>query len=156
LITCAHVTGEFGDLEPELGIEATMLLCDAAQSVGGKLYVLGGGWSQIAPHPGGAGYNMALAIKLTVPWDRANEQFHLRAALITADGEQVDFGAGPVSADGELEVGRPVGLRPGTPLDSTLALNFSGLPLVPGGYVWQLEVGDQVVARAPFRVLDAA
>jgi hypothetical protein len=146
------VSDDFGDLQSGPGIEATMLLCDAAQSVGGKLYVLGGGWSQMGPQAPPGGFAMALAIKLNVPWDRANEQFHLRAMLVTADGQPVDFGGGPVQADGQLEVGRPVGLRPGTPLDSTLALNFSGLALQPGGYVWELEVGGQIIARSAFRV----
>jgi hypothetical protein len=146
------VTGDREDLPTPLGIEATMLLCDAAQSVAGKLYVLGGGWSQIGPPVPGTGFNMALAIKLDIPWDRANQQFRMRAALVTDDGEDVDLGGGPVAAEGELEVGRPPGLRPGTPLDSTLALNFAGLALAPGGYVWQLEVDGHVLARAPFRV----
>jgi hypothetical protein len=35
-------------MEPVSGPEVTMLLCDAAQAVDGKLYVLGGGWSQLA------------------------------------------------------------------------------------------------------------
>jgi hypothetical protein len=146
------MTGDLDATTAPLGIEATMLLCDAAQSVAGKLYVLGGGWSQIGPPVAGAGFNMALAIKLNIPWDRANEQFHMRAALVTDDGQAVELGAGPVAADGQLEVGRPPGLRPGTPLDSTLALNFAGLELAPGGYVWQLEVNGAVLARAPFRV----
>lgn len=135
-----------------LGIDATMLLCDSAQAVAGKLYVLGGGWSQIGP-PQPAGFTMALAIRLTVPWDRANEQFRMRAALVTADAEPVDLGGGPISAEGDFEVGRPPGLRPGTPLDSTLALNFAGLTLEPGGYVWQLELGGDIVARTAFRVV---
>jgi hypothetical protein len=151
-LRCRLVTGDLDELE-RLGIGATMLLCDAAQSVGGKLYVLGGGWSQIGPQAPPGGYSMALAIKLTVPWDRANEQFHMRASLVTADGDAVDFGGSPVAADGQLEVGRPAGLRPGTPLDSTLALNFAGLTLDPGGYVWELEVAGHALARAPFRVM---
>jgi hypothetical protein len=140
------------DVPAPLGIEATMLLCDAAQSVAGKLYVLGGGWSQIGPPVEGAPFTMALAIKLGIPWDRANEQFRMRAVLVTDDGEPVDAGGGPIAAEGQLEVGRPPGLRPGTPLDSTLALNFAGLELGPGGYVWQLEIDGHVLARTPFRV----
>ena len=150
------MTGDLDDLSAPLGIGATMLLCDAAQSVAGKLYVLGGGWSQISPPVPGGGLNMALAIKLDIPWDRANQQFRMRAALVTDDGDAVELGAGPVAAEGELEVGRPPGLRPGTPLDSTLALNFAGLALTPGGYVWQLEVDGHVLARTPFRVAGGA
>src|SRR5215204_1975702 len=134
-----------------------MLLCDAAQSVGGKLYVLGGGWSQVPAAAFAAGQSMALAIALAVPWDQANEAFEIVARLTTQDGDAVevpdpDGGSNPVEARGQLEVGRPAGLKRGTPLDSTLALNFAGLPLGSGGYVWELLVNDDVKARTPFRV----
>lgn len=128
-----------------------MLLCDAADAVGGKLYIIGGGWSQIlAPN---APVNMALAVKLAVPWDQANERISIQASLLTEDGKPVDLGEGPFSAGGELEVGRPPGLKRGTPLDAPFVLNFAGLVLIPGGYVWELEIDNQVKARAPFRVL---
>jgi hypothetical protein len=134
-----------------VGIEATMLLCDAAESVGGKLYILGGGWSQIyAPN---TPMNMALAVKLSIPWDLANEQITFAASLVTEDENPVDLGVGPVRAEGGLEVGRPPGIKRGTPLDATFVLNFPGVALQPGGYVWKLEIGDEVKARTPFRVL---
>ena len=128
-----------------------MMLCDAAQSMGGKLYILGGGWTQIMlvdPLP-----PMALAVQLTVPWDQANERMAVEVALVTEDGKPVDFGSGPVAAGGEMEVGRPPGLRRGTPLDSSLVMNFGGLRLNPGGYVWELRVDNDAKARTPFRVL---
>lgn len=46
-----------------------MLLCDAADSVNGKLYILGAGWSQLLFPDRPA--NMSLAIKIAVPWDQA-------------------------------------------------------------------------------------
>ncbi len=49
-----------------------MLLCDAAQQVGGKLYILGAGWSQVRRTEGRL-TDIALAIILTVPWDMANQ-----------------------------------------------------------------------------------
>lgn len=130
-----------------------MLLCDAAQSVGGKLFVLGGGWSQIPAAALAGGASMALAVHIAVPWDQANEPLALVARLTTEDGKEVDLGGGPIQAEGQLEVGRPPGLKRGTPLDSTLALNFAGLTLNPGGYVWQLLVNGDEKARAQFRAL---
>lgn len=125
-----------------------MLLCDAAQSIEGKLFVLGGGWSAMASDfPA----NMALAVKLSIPWDQANRPVGVRASLITEDANPVELGAGPVELTGEIEVGRPPGLVPGTPLDTPFVLNFSNIALPPGGYVWQLEVDGEVMARAPFR-----
>jgi hypothetical protein len=98
-----------------------MLLCDAAQEVGGKLYVLGGGWSVIwipnVPTP------VALAVKLAVPWDETNRPHEVRAQLLTEDGEPVDIGTGPMAAGGNIEVGRPPGLKPGTPIDVPFALH---------------------------------
>lgn len=127
-----------------------MLLCDAAQSVGGKLYVIGGGWSQLsaAQWPG----LVSLAIRLAIPWDRANESLHMEARLVTDQGEAIEIDGTPVKAEGDLEVGRPPGMKRGSPLDTTLALNFQGLALDQGGYVWELEIADQIVARSPFRV----
>lgn len=133
-------------------MDATMLLCDAAEMQGGKLFILGGGWSIIwVP---GVPINMALAVKLSVPWDQANEKHHVRAALIDDDGDDVDFGQGPVSAEGDLEVGRPPGLKRGMALDAPFVLPFNGIVLQPGGYVWVLEIDGTELARAPFRVME--
>jgi hypothetical protein len=129
-----------------------MLLCDAAEQVGGKLYILGGGWSIIwIPR---VPINMALAVKIAVPWDQTNRPVRLKAMLMTADGEPVDFGEGPVEAGGEATVGRPPHVKPGTPLDLPFALTFAGIALEPGGYRWELEVDGKMAATAPFRVME--
>ncbi len=54
--------------------------------------------------------------------------------------------------DGEFEVGRPPGVKPGSTLNTPLAINFNALALDAGGYEWRLEVDDELVARKPFRV----
>lgn len=128
-----------------------MLLCDAAQAVENKLYIIGGGWSQIlrpdVPTP------MAIAVKLGVPWDRANEVHHFRLYLITGDGDPVPGPEGePVAIEGDLEVGRPPGLVRGTSLDAVMAVTVNGLALPADSYVWELEIGGTVVGRTPFRV----
>lgn len=128
-----------------------MLLCDAAQESGGKLYVLGGGWSVVRSP--GTPTAMALAIKISIPWDQANQKHSVKARLLTDDGESVHLGDGPVEASGGLEVGRPPGLKPGTPLGAPLAISFGSLALEPGGYVWELEIEGTAMARTPFRVL---
>jgi hypothetical protein len=133
-------------------VQVTLLLCDAAQSVGGKLYILGGGWTQAMPAPGAA-ITMALAIRVSIPWDMANQRIQVDTRLLTADGEEVDVGAGPVLAQTGVEVGRPPGLERGTPLDAMLAVNAGALPLQPGRYVWHVEVDGEIKGRAPFQIL---
>jgi hypothetical protein len=118
-------------------MNVTMLLADAVQAVGGKLYILGGGWSIIRSEPS----PMAIAIKVEVPWEEANRVHSLQLSLINEDGRpvlvQTPIGDRPVELSMEFEVGRPPGLRTGTPLDVPLAINLGPLPLQAGSrYVW--------------------
>src|SRR5204863_1178469 len=108
--------------------------------VGGKLYILGGGWSITGPGP----VPSALAIKIEVPWNDANRKHRLRLSLLDADGHSVKIGDQLIQVDGEFEVGRPPGLMPGTPLDATIAINVGLIPLPPGRrYVWQLSINEE-------------
>jgi len=117
-----------------------MLLADAAQALGGKLYVLGGGWSITGPEPTPS----ALAIKIEVPWTEANQPHTLRLTLLDADGQPVALGDKTLDITADFEVGRPVGLPAGTPLDTALVFNFGALPLPPGRrYVWRLAIDDR-------------
>jgi hypothetical protein len=127
-----------------------MLLADYAQVSDGKLTVVGGGWSLIGPDPASFG----IAILVHVPWDQANRRHILRLELVDADGRAVTV---PASGDGEgegepivflddieFEVGRPAGIKPGTPLELPLAVNSGPLPLEPGGrYEWRLSINGE-------------
>jgi hypothetical protein len=124
-------------------MKVTLLLADAAQAVGGKLYILGGGWSIIGPDP----TPMAIAIKIEVPWTEANISHKLRLALFDEDGHAVRVptptGEQPFEIHIPFEVGRPVGVRTGTPLDLPLAINLAPLPLRPNSrYVWRCFIND--------------
>ena len=132
-------------------IEATMLLCDSAQSIGGKLFILGGGWSILKRT--GQPMTMALAVKLEIPWSQSNERHVIEAVLLTSDGDAVIHEGNDVRSSGEIEVGRPPGLKQGTPLDAAFVLTLQGLDLEPGSYVWVLRAHDAVLARCPFQVV---
>jgi hypothetical protein len=132
-------------------MKTTMLLADSAEAVNGKLYVLGGGWS-VQSTPGVV--RMALAIKIDVPWTEANRQIPIHARLLSEDGVHVSVDERPVEVLGEIEVGRPPGVKPGSELDATLAINLT-LSLGAGGYRWELDVDGSTEARIPFRVLPA-
>jgi hypothetical protein len=112
---------------------------------------MGGGWTQL--HASGP-VQMALAIKLAVPWAAANRPLAVRAALLNEDGQPVrpdDDTA--VEFNASIELGRPAGLPPGTALDAPMALRFAGLTLQPGGYRWEVTVDGTMLAAVPFRVL---
>ena len=101
--------------------------------------------------------NVSLAILIEVPWDQAGVRHTLRAYLLTEDGDAVAGPQGqPIALDGGFEVGRPPGVKPGSTLNSPLAINFNALSLESGGYEWRLEVDGELVARKPFRVASDA
>ena len=128
-----------------------MLLCDFAQEVGGKLFILGGGWSRLVNI--GVPMNMALAIKLWVPWNSANQRLDLLIDLRTQDGDPVLSDGKPIQISGQLEVGRPPGLTPGSPLDSSIAVPVLGLSLTNGGYRWELSIDKQLLETYAFEVV---
>jgi hypothetical protein len=89
----------------------------------------------------------AIAIKIEVPWDQANTRHQLRLELFDEDGRPVmvptPLGDKAVVLSTEFEVGRPAGLKQGTPLDLSVALNLGPLPLPPGGrYQWRCSIDD--------------
>jgi Family of unknown function (DUF6941) len=131
-------------------VRVTFMLCDAAQEMGGKLYILGGGWSML--HTPNQPFSMALAIQVAIPWDQTNRPIEINAKLFSEDGEAVEIEGNPIEARAQAEVGRPPGLKPGTDLDLALAPSFAGLVLPPGGFRWELFVDDEQVAVAPFRI----
>lgn len=118
-----------------------MMLADAAQEVGGKLFILGGGWSITGPTVP----PMAVALKVDVPWNQANQTHQWELVLTDADGKPISLetqeGAQEIRIGGEFEVGRPAGLAPGSDIDLALTVNVGPLPLEPGNrYAWQLWI----------------
>ena len=139
-------------------MKTTLLLCDNAQEVGGKLYVLGGGWSIYRGSP----VTMALAVKISVPWDGANVPHEFSARLVTEDGTDPTL-PGPdgtsvatrIEFQGRFEAGRPPGLAPGSDLDAPWVVNIAGLPLAPGRYEWQVQIDGEIADRVAFTVAPA-
>ena len=129
--------------QPELplavppSVRVTMMLADSAQVADRKLYVLGGGLTVIGPRP----QPLGVAIRIEVPWDRANLPHEWRLELLDEDGHPVMVKDQALAVAGRFEAGRPAGLKPGTPLSVPLAITFPTLPVRPGGsYTWQLTI----------------
>lgn len=119
-------------------MNATLLLCESAQEINGKLYILGGGWSVTGPGP----FQWALAVRIEVPWDEANTKKRVRIFLIDEDGKPVAAHgqSGALELHAEFEVGRPPGLPRGTPIDTAFAIQGLPLMLEGGRYVWRLSI----------------
>jgi hypothetical protein len=130
-------------------LDATIILCDAAEEINGKLYILGGGWTHLLRPNQPA--NVALAMMIRVPLDEADKQHKLEVSLLREDGEPVRLGDNPFKVEGAFEVGAPTGMKPGRELIAPVALQF-GLTLPPGDYVWELRINGEPTAWSSFWV----
>ena len=136
-------------------VGVTMMLADSAQVADGRLFILGGGLTEIGPAP----QPMAIALLIQVPWDRANINHDWGFELLDEDGLPVMFDEQPVLVGGQFEAGRPVGAQAGTPMVVPMAINFSALPVEAGKrYVWRLSVNQTSEPgwTMPFRSRPAA
>ena len=126
-------------------MKVTMMLADSAQSVMGKLFILGGGWSITGPLP----CPSALAILVDVPWNETNRKHHLKVELLDPDFHPVlvptPAGNAPLMLGADFEVGRPPGIAQGSSISVPFAFNIGPIPLAPGKrYVWKLSVDGKV------------
>src|SRR5438132_14253032 len=112
---------------------------------------MGGGWNVLfAP---GRPVHTAVAAVIAVPWDQTNVRHNLSLDLLNADGHAIEIEGQPVRIQGEFEVGRPPGIKPGSALNTPLVWNFDGLVVDACSYEWKLAVD---VAPTPGRPLGAA
>jgi Family of unknown function (DUF6941) len=130
-------------------LDATIILCDAAEEINGKLYILGGGWAHLLKP--NQPTNVALAIMIHVPLNEAGRQHKLEVSLLSEDGEPVRLAGNPVRLEGAFEVGALPRMKPERKPIAPVALQFV-LALPPGDYVWELRVDDATVTTAPFWV----
>jgi hypothetical protein len=128
-----------------------LLLADAAQEAGGKLYVLGGGWNRLrVPELPARSPAIALAIRVVVPWPDTNQPIPLVVHLEDPDGQPVV--AEPPRLD--LRVGRPSGLEPGSDQVIPVAINLAGFPLrVAGPHAVVASLDGEELARTTFEVV---
>lgn len=136
-------------------MRGALILCDyASQEIpGGKVNIIGAGWSVTAPVPG----PRAVAVFIKVAWTEANQPHKFSVRMMDADGRVVTAegpaGAQGIEFQGNLEVGRPAGIPEGSEIDAQFAINLVQLPLVPGQrYAWQLEIDGTETARESFFV----
>jgi hypothetical protein len=127
-----------------------MLLADSAESVGGKLYILGGGWDRIMiPNlPSTSIKPFALALGITVPYTHTNRKFAFTLELIDADGAQI----GDVLRF-DLETGRPPGLKAGTAQTTPLAIGTNPHFPTAGRYTFVAQIDGQVRASVAMEVM---
>ncbi len=125
------------------------LLADAAQVVGGKLYLLGGAFDTVTARQFPATHrSLSLVIVLEVgPGDR-NRDLDIVTTLFDEDGKEMG-----VESKGAFRVGAPSTLPAGATSLIPLVTVFGNLQFPePGGYVFIVSHDDQELARVPLRL----
>lgn len=125
-------------------MKLTLLLADWAEVLNGKLYVMGGGWTETGPAPAPS----ALATIIEVSWDETNREHTAKFQLVDSDDQPVmiPVPTGPqrVEVTAKFDVGRPPGSLPGSSFNVPMAMILGPLPLPPGKvYVWRCSIDDQ-------------
>jgi len=136
-------------------LRGLILLCDAAEVLNGKLYILGGGWTKILITPQRPTVNLTISAVVYFSWVDTNQQKTIDISLFTQDGHLVNINDNPIQVRGPVEVGRPPGLVNGTEIELPLATRFEGLELSAGRYEWRMSIDEELLASAIFDVLDA-
>jgi hypothetical protein len=137
-------------------VKATALLCDWAEAINGKLYIQGGGWTRLTLL---RAHTFAVAVQLFIPWDLTNRKTKFTAAILTEDGKPI-YAKDPlgrdtddeIKAEGELEVGRPPGLKPGSDIAVPMVLRYENVDVSEGRYLWVLTIDEEEVSRVSFDV----
>ena len=108
-----------------------LLLADRAEAVNGKLYLVGGGFDRVGVASFPANANFDVALGAMVDYNETNEPHTFELRLENVDNDVV---LGPIG--GQLEVGRPPGMKPGQSQRVMLVVRGPFPIPSPGEYSW--------------------
>jgi hypothetical protein len=125
-----------------------LILADAAQVVGNKLYLLGGGWETLVVNAGfPIQQHCAVAASIRVPWNETNQRRNVEIEIADEDGRPL------VQLAGQVEVGRPPGIPLGADQRTQLAFGVVLSFPTPGAYVVIARIDGEEMKRTSFRVM---
>jgi hypothetical protein len=125
-----------------------MMLADGAQAVGGKLYILGGGFDRINMPVTPFQHRFDLAMLIEVPWNATNQPYQVVVELLDADGAPMGY-----RAEASLETGRPPGLRQGTSITVPVAIPVVAEFRKAGRYILQGSINGKEKNRVAFEAI---
>jgi len=108
-----------------------LVLADRAEAVNGKLYMVGGGFDRVSVPVFPANANFDVALGAMVDYNETNEPHSFELRLENVDNEVV---LGPIG--GQVEVGRPPGMKPGQSQRVMLVIRGPFPIPAPGEYSW--------------------
>jgi hypothetical protein len=90
-----------------------LILADAAQVVGAKLYLLGGGWDRLTVNrPFPVDQRLGIAVSMLVGWNETNRKHDFEVEIVSED-PSTEVPKSLVKVGGQCEIGRPPGIQAG-------------------------------------------
>ena len=125
-------------------------VADHAEAINGKLYLHGGGWSDVV-QPVGPGsqpgvVHFGIAASILVGWNETNRRFPLTITIVHEDGDEL------AKIGAQVEAGRPPGITPGTEFRNILAVQANMVFPKTGRYDVRAELDGQT-RQVTFRVI---
>lgn len=125
-----------------------LILADAAQITGNKLYLLGGGWDVLTVnHEFPVTQRCAVAASFSVPWAETNMRHSIEIEIQDEDGKEL------AKVAGQFEVGRPAGIPVGSEQRTQIAADMGLTFEKPGNFVIVARLHNQEDTRITFRVI---
>ena len=129
-----------------------LILADAAQVVGSKLYLLGGGWDNLTVNqPFPFNQRCGLAMSVSVDWNETNQK-HTFELEIVAEDSLTEAPKSMLKAGGQFEIGRPPGISPGQLQHFQVAMDMSLVIEGPGAKTVIARIEDKEMRRLSFNV----
>jgi hypothetical protein len=126
-----------------------LFVADHVEVVNGKLYVNGGGWSDITRLPNQLSH-FGIGLSLCIPWNETNQPHDLLVRLENEDSNQE-----LAKAEMQINVGRPPTLPKGSDQHLAIGMMLSTVFPSAGGYRVTAEVDqNQQMKHWAFRVHD--
>lgn len=124
-----------------------LILCDRAEVVAGKLYLMGGGWTRANAGEFPVDQAMGIAIGVSVPWDQTNRPHQLHLEMQDEDGHP------QAKIDGAFEVGRPPGTVQGQSQIFQFTANLRAQIQTAGRFVIVASIDGKEKGRTTFEVI---
>ena len=140
-------------LNADRPINVTMVLADHAQVADGKLFVAGGGWTDMT---GAVPFAVALVVEIPIEKAGTNHKFELD--LIDAQGQPALMptpqGMVPVHQELDMQVEAPEDASAAATFINPFVIKYAPMPIAPDDYEWRLMVDGETREnwRLPFHV----
>lgn len=130
-----------------------LILADSAQVIGNKLYLLGGGWDVLSVNSEfPVVQQCAVALSVRVPWNETNQKHSIEVEGLSEE-PSTEEPKSLFKVDGQFEVGRPTGIRPGQDQRVQLAIGANLRLEAPGTNVIIARIEGQEMRRIHFNVV---